>query len=172
VFGHGVIVRDGVLTGVSRRDARDVTDARAVRHCGFRSRDRRLTMTQRIEDLEAITQLVQLYIDGAAGDVGKLRSAFHPDARMFGHIGPVQHAIPITGFIDMVAGAKGPMAGPRYKAKIVSIDVVGDAGMAVLAEEDYLGCDFVDFFSVARIDGQWKIVNKTYAHTGGKLPGA
>jgi hypothetical protein len=128
-------------------------------------------MAQRIDDLEAITKLLQLYIDGSAGDVAKLKQAFHAEARMYGHIGEVQHAIPISGFIDMVAGAKGSLAGARYRAKIVSIDVVGDAGMAVLAEEDYLGCDFVDFFSMARIGGQWKIVNKTYAHTGGKLPG-
>ena len=129
-------------------------------------------MTQQtLDDLEAITQVVQLYIDGAGGDVAKLRAAFHDDARMFGHIGPVEHAMPIGGFIDMVAGAKRSFAGPKYRAKIVSIHVTGDAGMAVLAEQDYLGCDFIDYFSVARIGGAWKIVNKTYAHTGGQLPG-
>jgi hypothetical protein len=128
-------------------------------------------MAQRIDDLDAIGKVVQLYIDGAGGDVAKLREAFHPDARMYGHIGEVEHAIPITGFFDMVAHSKSSLAGPRYKARIVSIDVVGDAGVAVLAEEDYFGCDFVDFFSVARIDGRWKIVNKTYTHTGGKPPG-
>jgi hypothetical protein len=127
-------------------------------------------MTQTIDELDAITQVVQLYIDGAAGDIAKLRAAFEADARMYGHIGKVQHAMPITGFIDMVAGAKAPLAGPRYKAKIVSIHATGDAGVAVLAEQDYLGCDFIDYFSLARIDGQWKIVNKTYAHTGGQLP--
>ena len=129
-------------------------------------------MTQKtLDDLEAVTQVVQLYIDGAGGDVAKLRAAFHADARMYGHIGKVEHAIPITGFIDMVAAAKGSFAGPKYRAKIVSIHVTGDAGMVVLAEQDYLGCDFIDYFSVARIGGEWKIVNKTYAHTGGQLPG-
>ena len=49
---------------------------------------------------------------------------------------------------------------------------MGDAGVAVLVETDYLGCDFVDYFSVARIDGRWQITNKTYAHTGGKPPAA
>ncbi|MGL6112026.1 MAG: nuclear transport factor 2 family protein [Rubrivivax sp.] len=33
-----------------------------------------------------------------------------------------------------------------------------------------IGCDFVDYFSVARIDGCWQITNKTYAHTGGQAP--
>jgi Putative lumazine-binding len=27
-----------------------------------------------------------------------------------------------------------------------------------------------DFFTLAQIDGAWKIVNKTFAHTGGELP--
>jgi hypothetical protein len=69
----------------------------------------------------------------------------------------------------MVADQPG-MAGPKYTAAITSIQVVGDAAVAVLAEEDYIGCDFVDFFSLARIAGEWKIVNKTYAHTGGSPP--
>jgi hypothetical protein len=124
-----------------------------------------------MDDLEAVARVVQLYIDGAAGDVAMLREAFHPDARMFGHIGALEHNVPIGAFIDMVANAPQSPCGPRYRARIVSIDVVGDAGVAVLAEEDYLGCDFVDYFSVARIDGRWQIVNKTYAHTGGSLPG-
>ena len=50
-----------------------------------------------------------------------------------------------------------------------SSDVCGDAGVAVLVEHDYLGCDFVDYFTVARIDGRWWITNKTYAHTGGSM---
>ena len=62
------------------------------------------------------------------------------------------------------------MAGPNYRAIIRSIDLAGDAGVAVLAETDYMGCDFVDFFTVAKIDGKWVITNKTYAHTGGQPP--
>ena len=79
--------------------------------------------------------------------------------------------MPTGACIDMVGKPKSPLAGPRYRARIVSIEVTGDAGVAVLAEEDYLGCDFVDYFSMARLEGRWKIVNKTYAHTGGQLPG-
>lgn len=65
----------------------------------------------------------------------------------------------------MVAGKPG-MAGPNYKYYVRSIDVTHDAGVAVVAETDYLGCDFVDYFSVAKIDGKWKITNKTYTCTG------
>lgn len=122
-----------------------------------------------VDDVEAISDVVQLYIDGANGNVAKLEEAFHPSAWMFGHVGPMQTNIPIQEFIAMVGGMPG-LAGPAYRARITSIDVVGDAAVATLAEEDYMGCDFVDYFSMARIDGAWKIVNKTYAHTGGEPP--
>jgi hypothetical protein len=91
-----------------------------------------------LDDLAAVRALVQLYIDGANGDGAKLREAFHPDARMFGN----------------------------YRAGIRMIDLAADAGIAVLVETDYLGTDFVDYFSVARIDGRWWITNKTYGHAG------
>jgi hypothetical protein len=123
-----------------------------------------------LEDLQAVRDLIQLYIDGSNGDVAKLKRAFHPTATMMGHIGPMETYIPISGFFDMVERQPG-MAGPNYKAVVRSIDITGDAGVAVLAETDYLGCDFVDYFAVARIDGRWQITNKTYAHTGGQPPG-
>ncbi len=126
-------------------------------------------MPSYLQDLDDVRNVIQLYIDGSNGDVAKLKQAFHPDARMMGHIGAMDTYIPITGFFDMVKATPG-MAGPNYQAIIQSIDITGDAGVAVLAETDYLGCDFVDYFSVARIDGRWMITNKTYAHTGGEPP--
>jgi hypothetical protein len=126
-------------------------------------------MSQVISDLDEVTALIQLYIDGSNGDVDKLRQAFHPDAWMMGHVGPMDTYMPITDFFGLV-GAQPGLAGPNYRAIVRSIDLSGDAGVAVLAETDYMGCDFVDYFTVARVDGRWVITNKTYAHTGGQPP--
>src|SRR5205823_4969194 len=82
---------------------------------------------------------------------------------------PMDTYEPIAQFTALVETQAG-LAGPNYRADIRTIDVVGDAGVAVLVETDYFGCDFVDFFTVARIDGRWWITNKTYAHTGGTPP--
>jgi hypothetical protein len=128
-----------------------------------------MTMGQYMDDLEEINRVVQLYVDGANGDVAKLEEAFHPNAWMFGHVGEMNTYFPIGEFFKMVTDMPG-LAGPDYRARVTSVDVVGDAAVATLAEEDYMGCDFVDYFSLARIDGVWKIVNKTYAHTGGEPP--
>ncbi len=122
-------------------------------------------MSQHESDIRAV---IDLYVEGANGDTAKLEQAFHESATMTGHIGPMHDVFtPIGDFIAMVARNPG-LAGPRYTAQVRSVDVTGDAGVAVLVETDYLGCDFVDYFTMARLDGEWKIVAKTYAHTGGQ----
>ena len=126
-------------------------------------------MKDHLQDIADVRAVVQLYIDGASGDAAKLKEAFHPDARMFGHVGDMETYIPIGDFIGMVE-ASPSMAGPNYAPTSAPSTCIGDAGVAVLVEHDYLGCDFVDYFTVARIDGRWWITNKTYAHTGGSLP--
>jgi hypothetical protein len=41
----------------------------------------------------------------------------------------------------------------------------------VVAEEGYWGTvSFIDYFQLARIDGDWKIVSKLFVHTGGEPP--
>lgn len=127
-------------------------------------------MTNDITDYEDVRSLIQLYIDGSIGDPAKLRAAFHPQARMAGHIGElVSDNVPIEEFIVMVETAPG-LAGPDYRAHVRTINLAGDAGVAVLVESDFYGCDFVDYFSVARHDGRWQITHKAYAHTGGTPP--
>jgi hypothetical protein len=126
-------------------------------------------MKDHLQDIAGVRAVIQLYIDGASGDATKLKEAFHPDARMFGHIGEMAAYVPIGDFIGMVESSPS-MAGPNYSADVRTVDVIGDAGVAVLVEHDYLGCDFVDYFTVARIDGRWWITCKTFAHTGGSMP--
>lgn len=117
-----------------------------------------------------IIHTVKLYIDGAAkGDANKLREAFHSDARMFGQAGGVRFDMPIASLIE--ESVAHPADTGNYKARVISVDQVGDAAVAVVAEDGFWGtASFIDFFSLARIDGKWKIVNKTFAFTGGMLP--
>jgi hypothetical protein len=52
-----------------------------------------------------------------------------------------------------------------------AVEQVGDAATVRLEEDGCWGnLSFVDFFTLAKIDGTWKIVNKTFAHTGGEMP--
>lgn len=120
----------------------------------------------------AIEDVVRLYIDGAAkGDAAKLREAFHPDAWMFGSVGGQRMDIPIGQMIQM-ATAQPLDSDGGYQARITSVEQVGDAATATIEEDGcWGGVSFVDFFALAKIDGSWKIVSKTFAHKGGELPG-
>jgi hypothetical protein len=119
----------------------------------------------------AITEVVQLYIDGSRlGDADKLRRAFHPDARMFGSLAGQRIDQPIEEFFTLASSQPADVDG-TYEARIVSVEQVGDAATAAIEETGFWGTlSFTDFFSLSRIDGEWKIVNKTFAHTGGEPP--
>jgi hypothetical protein len=126
-----------------------------------------------IEDVEAIAAVVQLYIDGCAqGDAAKLVRAFHPDAQMYGAIGDQRFDVPMTEFFKIITEAPGG-AGGVFRARISSIARVGEAATATVIEEGFWGTlSFVDFLTLSRSDGRWRIVNKTFAHTGGEMPAA
>jgi hypothetical protein len=127
-------------------------------------------MSTPIQDLDDVRALIQLYIDGSNGDVSKLQQAFHPAARMAGHFGTdVDDNVPIGNYFSEVA-AQPELAEASFRTVLRTIDICGDAGVVVLVLSGYLGCDFVDYLSVARFDGRWQITNKTYAHTGGEPP--
>jgi len=124
-----------------------------------------------IDSHDEIHRVVQLAMKGAAhGDLAKLRAAFHKDAWMFGQVHRTRYDASITNFFDLCE--KHPLGeGGSYRSRIVSISPVGGAAMVMVAEDGCWGsAAFVDFFTVTRIDGTWKITNKTFAHTGGEIP--
>lgn len=130
-----------------------------------------LERTDHIDEYDAITKVLQLYIDGSArGDAAKLKEVFHSDARMFGSLAGKRIDIPIQAFFELAAQGPADTAG-TYRARILNVIRVGDAAVATVAEDGFWGhVSFVDFFSLAKIEGRWWIVNKTFAHTGGEPP--
>ena len=127
-------------------------------------------VTTVVDDHDAIRRTLQLCLDGEAnGDVGKLREAFHADARMFGSLAGERYDVPIEELFDLAVSA--PADTGRYRSRILAVQQTGDAAIATVAEEGYWGTvSFVDYLSLARIDGTWKIVSKLFAHTGGVPP--
>jgi hypothetical protein len=120
---------------------------------------------------ETAVGAVQLYVDGVrTGDAAKLERAFNDGSWIFGSVGGERLDMPITEMIKMVEAKPADTDG-SFQANVRSVEEEGDAAIVTLEEEGFWGAlSFVDFFSLARIDGNWKIVNKTFAHTGGSLP--
>ncbi len=122
-----------------------------------------------IDDYDAIAATVQLYIDGSAqGDAAKLSEGFDPNAQMYGAVGDDRYDEPITEYIRLMAESPG---GETLRARITSINQVGDAATATVVEDGFWGTlSFVTFLTLSRLEGRWRIVNKNFAHTGGDMP--
>ena len=120
---------------------------------------------------QAIEQTIQLYIDGASkGEPEKLKEAFHDTAWMLGSVSGQRFDMPIARMIETVTAQPLDSDG-SFRAQITAVEQVGDAARVTLEEDGCWGnLSFVDFFTLAKIDGAWKIVNKLFAHTGGEMP--
>ena len=125
---------------------------------------RELTMAK---DLEEVTRLINLYIDGAGkGDADKLNEAFHSSARWFGTMAGTDYDMDKAGFVALMVGSPGD--GGNLVAKITDIQIDGIAAFATVKEEGFWGTlNFTDYFSLSVLEGRWQITCKTFAHTGG-----
>jgi hypothetical protein len=121
-------------------------------------------MSTAISDVEQISAKIDGYVRGCqTGDGTYLKDAFHPDARMFGAVGPDRYDVPIFGGMDAAVAGQPTV---DHDAKILSVDVEGDAACVKLAESRFWGQDFIDYFLLSRIDGEWQIVAKSFDHSG------
>ena len=119
-------------------------------------------MKNRIQDVASVRAVLDGYVKGSAGDVELLRSVFHPDATMNGYFsGHLGIGSPEPFFAE-VAKLDASAPSEHYHAEIEAIEVIGDVATATLVETGFLGSDFVDFFHLIRVDGEWKIISKTY----------
>ncbi|MBV8106904.1 MAG: nuclear transport factor 2 family protein [Hyphomicrobiales bacterium] len=125
------------------------------------------------DDYDEIAKVIATYIEGAkTGNVGLLLHIFHEKARSFGE-GPPPGK---RWDLDMEEYTKMQEEEPlnkdgKYRARLVSVKQMGQSATAVVEEDGCWGkFSFVQIFSLSRIDGAWKIVNKTYTHRGGGDP--
>src|SRR5215210_7232733 len=116
-----------------------------------------------LSDYDAICRVLQLCTEGEAkGDVEKLREAFHADARMFGSLAGERYDVPIEELFKLAESE--PADTGKYRSRVLSVQQTGDAAVGVVAEENYWGTvSFIDYFQLARIEGDWKIVSKLFA---------
>ena len=124
-----------------------------------------------IDERTAIETVVQLYIDGASrGEAAKLKDAFHEKGWMFGSVAGRRFDAPFSTMIQELTVNPLDSDG-SYSGRIVAVDQTSDAAVATVEESGCWGnLSFVDYFTLAKIHGVWKIVNKVFVHTGGEMP--
>ncbi len=109
---------------------------------------------------DQIAAVIQHYIDGAKSGKGDdMKPAFHRDATIFGYVGADLFAGPIQQLFDW-NDENGPAAG--LQARIASIDLVDTVATVRLELDNWTGYRFTDLFTLLRVDGGWKIMNKVF----------
>ncbi|MEO0556815.1 MAG: nuclear transport factor 2 family protein [Bacteroidota bacterium] len=110
-------------------------------------------------DFEQVETTVSYYLDGGtANDFELLSRAFHPTATMrwIGREGYTD-----VNAVDYFREIMRPGPPQNRETRVVSIDVSGNAANAIL-EIDYPTFTFVDYMTLLKIDGEWKIVSKAF----------
>ena len=109
---------------------------------------------------DAIAKTLQHYIDGARSGKGDdMKPAFHKDATIFGYAGADLFGGPIQQLFDW-NDESGPAVG--LQARIASIDLVDTVATARLELNNLGGYRYTDLFTLLKVDGEWKIMNKVF----------
>ncbi len=113
-----------------------------------------------VSEYDAIAKTVQHYIDGARSGKGDdMKPAFHKDATIFGYAGTDLFAGPIQQLFDW-SDENGAATG--LQAKIASIDLIDTVATVRLELDDWTGHRYTDLFTLLKVDGEWKIMNKVF----------
>lgn len=96
----------------------------------------------------------------ATGNPDFIRKAFHADAKIMSFSDGKLSVFSLEEFASRFNGKTAPDEAQR-KREIVSFDVSGNAASAKIVL-DYPTIKFTDYLNLLKIDGEWKIVNKTF----------
>ncbi len=111
-------------------------------------------------EYDAIIETVQKYIAGGrTGNTEEMKQAFHPEATIFGYVGPELFAGPIQQLFDW-NDQNGPAT--ELQDRIASIDIIETVATVRLELDNWTGHRFTDLFTLLKVDGQWKIMNKVF----------
>lgn len=110
---------------------------------------------------EAVRVPLENYLKGhATGDGEYMKKAFHTEGNM---IFIREGKYTTRSFADYIAGFTGKPPADEAKRKrwIESVEVSGNAAVGNIIL-DYPTVKFVDYMTLLKISGEWKIVNKSF----------
>ncbi len=112
------------------------------------------------DDHAAIAQTVNYYLEGGTNnDFEMLKKAFHPEAKMTYLSNGEYTSVNAIEFFSK--GMKPGQGKSNRETRIASIDLAGHAAVAKL-EIVYPTFKFIDYMQLLKIDGEWKIISKSF----------
>jgi hypothetical protein len=118
------------------------------------------TATTHVTESDLIAETLQRYIDGVKSGRGDdMKPAFHIGATIFGYAGDDLFAGPIE---KLFAWNDENGAATGLQARIAGIDLVETVATVRLELDNWTGSRFTDLFTLLKVDGEWKIMNKVF----------
>lgn len=120
-----------------------------------------LSSQAQTSEKDAVKVPLENYIKGhETGDGEYMKKAFHTEGNLI-FIRDGKYTT--RSFAEYIAGMSGKPAADENKRKraIESIDIAGNAAVARIVL-DYPSAKFIDYMALLKINGEWKIVNKTF----------
>ena len=120
-------------------------------------------MTARTDDYDEIVRVMRLYVDAFNdNDIRMLKEAFHEDAWIF--------YIDAAGALhkNLISESFETWASPPSRGvvgRLISVTQAGDAAAVQLSFDSEKASGWIDFHNLLRINGVWKITNKTATHS-------
>jgi hypothetical protein len=122
-----------------------------------------ITVVGDAPEIDEIKRVVQLYVDGFQGGMEKLQEAFHKEAWIF--------ALDAEGALatDLISNRFERWANSQraVKSRFIAITQAGEVASVLLGfdNSENLEDSWVDVIALVKVDGRWKITNKTAAHS-------
>ncbi|HEV2765751.1 MAG TPA: nuclear transport factor 2 family protein [Pyrinomonadaceae bacterium] len=115
---------------------------------------------QNAEDA-AVRAAIEHYFRGHATGQGEhFRKVFHPESKLFWVRDGKFTQRTSEEYIAGASGKPAPDEAAR-KRRVESVDITGNAAV-VKVVLDYPRVRYTDYMSMLKVDGEWKIVNKTF----------
>ena len=112
-------------------------------------------------DEAAVRATLEHYIQGhATGDGSHMRIAFHPVAKLYWSNADTLATRTLDEYVAGFPGKPAPDEAAR-KRRIDRIDITGTTAMGKIIL-DYPDAYLVDYMSLLKTNGEWRIVNKIF----------
>jgi hypothetical protein len=120
-----------------------------------------LAQTRNAEDAAVRKTIADHYFKAqSTGDGSHLKGTFVDEGRMMWVVDDQLRTRTSGEYISGFQG-KPPADEAQRKRRVLMVDVSGDAAVAKV-ELDFPDVTFTDYFSMLKIGGEWKIVNKIF----------
>jgi Putative lumazine-binding len=109
----------------------------------------------------AVRAAVEHYFRGHATGQGEhFRKVFHPDSKLFAVREGKLWQLTSEEYITRAPGKASADEAQRRRT-VESVDVTGNAAVAKVVL-DYPTAKYTDYMSLLKVEGEWRIVNKTF----------